>query len=337
MQVPVASEGPVGDAMRSGMPVLVESAEELVQRWPSLANDQARSGDAATITVPLTLDERILGVLYLAFRRPRRFAGNDLAFLATLAQQCAQALERARLYQQTQEAVRLRDHFISIASHELKNPLTVLLGNAELLERHADRSGTLSATDRQILAAITEQAKRQRRLIDRLLDFSRLQSGQFSVDLAPLDLKPLLERILDDLTPGLEQHAVRLASPSEPVLIEGDELRLEQVITNLVSNAAKYGPVESTITVTLRREQDTAVIEVHDQGPGIPPEERQHIFEPFYRAAQSGSAHVSGSGIGLYVVSQIAAHHGGTVTVESGDSGGAVFRVQIPLYHGSRA
>ncbi|MBK9714717.1 MAG: PAS domain S-box protein [Kouleothrix sp.] len=244
----------------------------------------------------------------------------------------AQLLEReqaARL--EAQQAVRLRDQFLSIASHELKTPLTSLLGNAQLLERRAQRASGFAERDLRSIRVIADQSGRLNRMINTMLDISRIQLGRLSIDRAPLDLSALARRVVADSQPLLVLHTVELQAPEGAMPIIGDELRLEQALQNLVQNALKYSPSGGAVRVAALRRGQHACVSVSDQGIGIPPDSLPHLFQRFYRASNVDEQHISGMGIGLYLVKEIVALHGGSIEVESVEGQGSTFTLSLPL------
>jgi len=250
--------------------------------------------------------------------------------------------EREELYAAEQQAraaaeaaVTLRDAFLSIAAHELKTPLTSLLGNIQLIERRIARNGGLSERDRHAIQVASQQAGRLRQMIDALLDVSRLEQGQLSITHDPVDVGLLVERIVQEVQPGLRQHSVESHTPAEAVMILGDELRLEQVLQNLIQNAIKYSPAGGTIDVTVEHDTTHVAVQVRDHGVGIPADALPHLFERFYRVSDAMERHIQGAGIGLYVVKEIVALHGGRVEVTSQEGAGSTFTVWLPLWETS--
>jgi PAS domain S-box-containing protein len=228
-------------------------------------------------------------------------------------------------------AVRIRDTFLSTAAHELKTPLTVLLGNIQLLQRRQRHAPTLTERDDRLLGVVGEQAARLNRLIAVMLDISRLQTGQLTILRTPLDIGALVRRVADDVQPTLVQHTLACRLPATPVTIEGDELRLEQVLQNLLSNAVKYSPHGGPITVEVKRQGKNVSVAVADQGIGIPQANLPMLFERFYRADNVDPQQISGMGIGLYVVRAIVELHGGRVDAVSPAEGGSVFTIYLPV------
>lgn len=261
-------------------------------------------------------------------------------------------LERERLYAAEQHAraeaeaaLRIRDEFLSIAAHELKTPLTTLMGNIDLIQRRARREGGLSERDERSIGVATQQARRLKQMIDSLLDLSRLELGQLSIEPEPLDLSKLARRVVDEVQPGLLQHSITCRTPDTAVMIDGDEVRLEQVIQNLLQNAVRYSPNGGSIEVVVAADAQAALASLHvrDQGIGIAAEALDQLFERFYSVPDTTIAHIHGVGIGLFVVREIVTLHGGAVEVASEAGVGSTFTVNLPLRasysvaHGERA
>jgi signal transduction histidine kinase len=245
-------------------------------------------------------------------------------------QERAQMLVREQAARADAEAaVRLRDQFLSIASHELKTPLTALHGNIQLIQRRVARGEPFDERNRRLLDVLFEQAARFNRLIDAMLDISRIQTGQLALERGEVDVDRLARRVVSEMQQQLEQHRVRYIG-GQPAPIEGDELRLEQVLQNLLHNAVKYSPDGGEIVVRVDRRAECACIAVTDQGIGIPQHALPRLGQRFYRADNADSQAFSGLGIGLYVVNQIVALHGGRMDVASTEGQGSTFTVTLP-------
>jgi signal transduction histidine kinase len=182
----------------------------------------------------------------------RRHRGNytadELALLEELAQRAAMALDNAQLYQDAQEALREREAFLLIASHEVKNPLTTLLGRSQMLRRRLERKAD-GARELEDIDIIIDQSKRINRLLSELLDASRLESGQFMLQPTPFDLGALIQRVVSEIRPSAPAHTITYAERAERLTIAGDASRLEQVFRNLIGNAVKYSPAGGTIAI----------------------------------------------------------------------------------------
>ncbi|HSH82637.1 MAG TPA: HAMP domain-containing sensor histidine kinase [Herpetosiphonaceae bacterium] len=248
---------------------------------------------------------------------------NERLLVAGLREQEARAAAEA--------ALAVRDQFLSIASHELKTPLTSLLGYTHMLQQEVLAGWGAGGRVQRMVGTIDRQARRLSTLIGQLLDVSRIEQGQFSIEQQPLDLAGLVTQVVDDVRLSLKEHTITLTHPDARVMVLGDALRLEQVLQNLLGNAVKYSPAGGPVLVRVEQMASEAILEVEDRGIGIPAEARARLFEPFSRAGH-GPAYASGFGIGLYVVEQIVKHHGGRITVESTEGQGSVFRVSLPVH-----
>ncbi|MEP7191153.1 MAG: PAS domain-containing sensor histidine kinase, partial [Roseiflexaceae bacterium] len=240
------------------------------------------------------------------------------------------ARERAARVE-AQEAVQVRDVFLSIAAHELKTPLTSLLGNAQLLQRRAERDGNATDHGKAALRVIVDQAKRLNKMILALLDVSRIETGQLSIERAPVDLCALVRRVVEEIQPALSNLTVDCQTPTGILMIDGDEVRLEQVVQNLLTNAIKYSPQGGPVVVHVEQHAHQARLSVTDIGMGIPQHDQPHLFQRFYRASNAEAQYMSGMGIGLYVVKEIVTLHGGIVVVNSTEGEGSTFTVCFPL------
>jgi signal transduction histidine kinase len=168
-------------------------------------------------------------------------------------------------------------------------------------------------------------------MVATLLDISRFEQGKLIIERAPIDLCALVMRIVEEVIPSLSIHIAECELPETAMIIDGDELRLEQVVQNLISNAVKYSPDGGTLRVRVAQRGDQACIEVIDQGIGIPAEDIPHLFKRFYRAGNMDEQHISGMGIGLYIVHELVHLHGGSVTVASTLKQGSTFTVCLPI------
>jgi signal transduction histidine kinase len=253
------------------------------------------------------------------------------------------ALERSRREQEVlvrelnatqeelQRSLRMRDEFMSLVAHELRTPLNTLFLETQLRSMQL-KKGNLAAFDADKLGAMVRRDERQIksmiRLIDDMLDVSRIRSGTLSVRPGQVELMELLSRVISDLSLQASAAGCTLTLvPHAPVSGWWDEFRIEQVIINLLTNALRYGggqPVE----VSVHDEQGCARIDVRDQGRGITPEDMDRIFEPYERGARNGEP--KGLGLGLYISRQLAVSHGGTLQVQSKPGEGATFSLLLP-------
>lgn len=266
----------------------------------------------------------------------------DVALLATLVALVWRTFAARERHLQTERdarataeaAVTLRDQFFSVASHELRTPLAVLLGSLQLLERRISRTSGTDEHLHQTFAAIHRQLARLQALIATMLDVSQIDHGQLKIARDPLDIAALVRATVDEVRPTAQGHPIELVihfDPPSAALVRGDALRLEQVLLNLLQNAIKYSPEGGPIRVDVTCGADHVSVSVADHGVGIPDDVLPHLFERFYRAPDVRSEHISGMGIGLYIVREVVALHGGTVTVASKQGKGSTFTVHLPL------
>jgi len=226
------------------------------------------------------------------------------------------------------EAEEMKSTFISVISHELKTPVALIKGYAGTLRRedaHWDEE-----TVRESVAVIEEEADRLTQLIDNLLDASRLQAGQMELNRGDVRLDKLAGRIVEKLRPQAESHTLELSFPETFPRIRGDEERLTQVLTNLISNAIKYSPEGGRILISGRYDQEQVYVAVTDEGIGIPAGEHERIFGRFYRVDSALTRRTQGAGLGLYLVKSVIEAHGGRIWVSSSLGKGSTFVFTLP-------
>ncbi|HEX6480915.1 MAG TPA: PAS domain-containing sensor histidine kinase, partial [Ktedonobacteraceae bacterium] len=221
-----------------------------------------------------------------------------------------------------------KDTFISMASHELRNPLTILKLQTSMLHKQLAKQGLQASVP--ALVSMESQIKTISRLVEELLDVSRIQAGRLEYLQERVDLDALLREIADTMQHTHPSHRILLQGTLQTSLM-GDPDRLGQVFTNLLSNAIKYSPEAQTVEMDLSASPETVTIRVRDHGLGIPREQRDKIFERFYRAAGPQQRAIPGLGMGLYIVAEIVKRHGGTITVDSEVGKGSTFTVTLPL------
>jgi PAS domain S-box-containing protein len=234
---------------------------------------------------------------------------------------------------EAQEAIRMRDGFLSVAAHELKTPITNLQGFAQVTLRHLEKAESIDpARIMHALKMIDTQSGKLAQLVKQLLDITRLQSGQSMLTMTSVNVTELAQQVIALIETQSTKHTFVLQAPSS-MMIEADTLRLEQVLVNLLDNAVKYSPHGGQITVVIEDLDPNQIqISISDTGIGIPEEERERIFEPFYRVYNDVvSAATKGVGLGLFVSRQIIAMHQGQIIVEAGPDGGSRFVITLPV------
>jgi len=227
-----------------------------------------------------------------------------------------------------------KNRFLRQVSHELKTPLTALREGAELLSEEA--VGKLTPEQREIAEILRHNSVELQKLIEDLLSFGASQFRKVTVDLGPVDIREVIGRVTEDQRLAIKARNLTLDIAAEDVMIPADSEKLRVVLDNLLSNAVKFSPPGGVIGVAARFDGDALELDVTDQGPGIPREERTRIFDPFYQGSQAGAGPVRGTGIGLSVVKEYVFAHGGSVEVV--DSGpGAHLRIRLPLIRAETA
>jgi PAS domain S-box-containing protein len=229
------------------------------------------------------------------------------------------------------QASRMKDEFVSVVSHELRSPLTPIRGFVQLVAKELDREGG-HESHVQRLRSLAGHVDRMTRLVDDLLDVSRLRAGPLDIRRKPTDLVAVASDVVQ-VRAASGEHVLRLEPALPTVVGDWDSDRLQQVIDNLVGNAIKYSPPGGKISVSIGVDARTgeAMLTVADEGPGIPAEDRERIFAAFYRTRSAATSQVSGLGLGLYICHELVAAHGGAIEVGSSSSGGAAFTVRLPL------
>jgi len=222
----------------------------------------------------------------------------------------------------------MKSTFISVISHELKTPVSLIKGYASTLRREDAKWD--EQTLRESLAVIEEESDRLNQLIDNLLDASRLQAGALKLELGYVALDKLAAQTVKKFRTQTHKHILSLDFPPDFPPVLGDSERLRQVLTNLLSNAIKYSPQGGTIRVSGRADDDWVYVAVSDEGIGIPKEEQERIFDRFYRVESSLSRRTQGAGLGLFLVKAVIEAHQGRVWVESAPGQGATFVFALP-------
>jgi PAS domain S-box-containing protein len=336
MKYPFATTTPIYEVLQTGEPLLrTDITPEMNQR---IAHDAEHLeilralGAHSAMAVPLKARGRMLGILLFSTNEPgRRYARDDVAMAEELAHRTVATLENARLFRESQDAVRLREEFLTVASHELRTPLMSLNLQIQSLQRGLSEQSRQATT--RTLSAVRRQLTRLSSLVDSLLDVSTITAGRLELELSEVDLVQLVREAVDRMHDVFAQagSAVTLHAPSAPVLGRWDAARLEQVLMNLLGNAARYGRGHP-VHVELYTDNAHAFLRVRDEGIGIAPEDRERIFGRFERAVSRRN--YGGMGLGLYITRQIVEALGGEVRVESEVGRGSTFEVRLPLSRG---
>jgi PAS domain S-box-containing protein len=296
------------------------------------AEDQVLLGQIgmrSLLCVPISGRAGVDAVLMLASEtNPHRYDHDDAVLASDLAGRAATGLENSRLLSEALESVRARDDFLAVAAHELRTPLTSLLLQIQILERALDRAQLDPASTRRSIRAAETQARRLAALVDGLLDVARLASNRMTIRVEDVDLRQVLNELETALAADLEKAGccLELSAPDH-IFGRWDRMRIEQVLTNLLTNAMKFG-AGHPIRVEVESTPANVRVSVRDHGIGISGEDQDRIFDRFERAVSS--RHFGGLGLGLYISVQILRAHRGSLRVESTPGRGACFIIELP-------
>lgn len=316
-----------------------------VERRPMIVEDIQKSdvvnpllrpkGIRSLLGVPLLVEGRMLGVIDVGSRQPRRFQQDDVTLLRLVADRVALAIDRTRIHEAEQQARlaaesadRTKEEFLAMLAHELRNPLAPLSNALHLLTREPQH-----ARERSLEIGL-RQVKHLGRLVDDLLDVARITRGRIELKRRSLELRAVVAAAVQSTRPAIDAREQQLSVtlPAEPIHLHADEVRIEQILGNLLTNAAKYGSAGGHIWLTVERAGNNAAIRVRDDGIGIAPEILPRVFDLFAQADRSLVRDGGGLGIGLTVVRRLVEMHGGTVEARSEGLGrGSEFMITLPI------
>lgn len=324
-------EGMSGDVLADLEPVVVNDYAS----WSGATATGTETGLRAVLAVPLVRAGELRGAVVLrSYDERTRFTLDDARLLGLFGDQAAAALANAEAFDRQRRAMeelekvnRAKSEFVSIVSHEFRTPLTGIQGFSEMMRDEDLAPGEM----KEYAADINKDAQRLNRLINDMLDLSRMEAGRMTLDREPTDLNAIVSDVAERIRPNAPDHPISLElDPSLPRLA-GDRDRLTQVVSNLLSNAVKYSPTGGPIVVTTAGEQGGIHLAVRDHGMGIPGDALERIWEEYSRVQSPETKGIQGTGLGLPIVRQIVTLHGGKVWAESEAGRGSVFHVLLPL------
>ena len=331
--LPAADQDLARDAVEQAVAVFVETPEEDQRRDPERALLAGGPG-GTRVAVPLLAGDHPIGVLVFGFSRWAPLSPGARSFVQALASLCMQALDRARLLDAEQQArreaetaSRAKDEFLAMLGHELRNPLSPMITALELMRL---RGGDVLERERTI---VERQVQHLTRLVDDLLDVSRITRGKIQLKRRLVEMGEVVENAIEMASPLLEARRHRLDAdvPRRGLLVEGDPDRLAQVLANLLTNAAKYTQAEGEVRVRASREGSQVVVRVRDSGMGIAPELLPRVFDLFVQGYRALDRSQGGLGLGLTIVRSLVDMHGGAVSAASEGMGkGSEFTVRLP-------
>lgn len=323
-------QGTIGQVARTGQPTLVGNTREQPDSKPVVAQTHSQ------MAVPILYQDEVRAVISLESPYPNAFNQHDIDFVIRLADHAAIAIENARLYEQAQSANRAKTEFMSVASHELKIPMTSIKGYAKLLTLGA--GGDLTDQQREFLNIISANVDRMDRLVGDLLDVSRIEAGRLRLEMGQVDLHEVIDTVIQSVKAQIEakQLALEIDVPATLQPVWGDHERVIQILTNLVSNAYKYTPDGGEIHIMVNGQTDSAssgclTVSVRDTGVGISLEDQQKLFTKFFRADDPRVRDVPGTGLGLSITKSLVEIHGGEIWFQSEPDCGTTFTFTLPI------
>lgn len=329
-------EGPFGQAIATGYPTLTTNFEPAAE-GESTTYHAVQMKLSSLLVLPLRSRREVLGALAIAANDPaRKMTDEKLPLAELLAERAAVAIENAQLYTQQVEArrkledlSRLKDEFLSIASHELRTPVTSIKGYTQLAKSLIEENDL--RTSAEYLDVALDQIDRMSRLILELLDVSRIETGRLEIRREEITWPNFVRSVVSRHGTAHPDRSFAVQLPERPIAVEGDRDRLEQVLGNLLENAVKYSPEGSDVAVRVEQSDSSVVTAITDHGIGIPTDEINQVFERFHRGRQVSSNNYGGLGLGLYISKQIIERHSGSIWVESRQGEGTTFFFTLPL------
>ncbi|MEM8858132.1 MAG: GAF domain-containing protein [Chloroflexota bacterium] len=317
--------GAMGTALKNIEPYFSNNVKDEEDYFPF------RFATQSIMLFPILLKDQIVGLVSIERDDLNGFSDDDLYSATTLVNHCAPVLANARLYHNAQAANYAKSEFISIVSHELKNPLTSIKGYGDLLL--SGLSGTLSNQQKEFVNTIHTNVRRMQRLIKDLTDVSRLDTGQLSIEPEPMPIGTVISETITTIQAVADKKNINIhldMLPHSPVVM-GDQERLVQVMTNLMSNACKYSPENSNVYVSLSNGGNRVKLAVKDEGFGISPEDQAKLFTRFFRSEDPNVRQAPGTGLGLSISRAIVERHGGELGFDSTLGKGTEFWFTVPL------
>jgi PAS domain S-box-containing protein len=332
----IVGEGIIGQVVSTGFPSLTTNVRPIADAANPGTYHPSPMKLASLLILPLRTRREVIGALIVAANDPdRAMTDEKLPLAELLTERASLAIENARLYTEQVEArrkledlSRLKDEFLSIASHELRTPVTSIKGYTQLAKTLI-KEGDLDTSEEYLDIAL-DQIDRMSRLILELLDVSRIETGRLEIRREPIPWAHFVRDVVHRHHTAVSDRRFHLSVPDDYKVVNGDRDRLEQVLGNLLENAVKYSPEGSDVTVTVDDKGDALVTAVSDRGIGIPADELAQVFERFHRGRHVSSTNYGGLGLGLYITKQIVERHGGTIWVESKEGHGTSFFFSLP-------
>jgi signal transduction histidine kinase len=319
--------------LESKRPRIINDLVEYLEEHPDSISSRhmIEEGIRSNLTCPLVALNKPIGFMFFSSRHTGTYRNAHVGIFLEIAGQLSTIVEKGRLYQKLLDLDELKNKFLGMAAHDLRNPISVISGYTQLLEKGI--AGPLTEKQRDMLRTMDLAANRMLALINDLLDISVIESGRLELHKQMESLPEFLEecRLSNDIIATDKGISLELSTDADLVSLVFDAERISQVLNNLIGNAIKFSASGTTIAVTARRAGDFAEISVADQGLGIPAEELPKIFGEFERSSTRSTAGEPSTGLGLAIVKRMIEAHGGTIDVESEVGKGSIFTFALPL------
>ncbi len=326
-------------------PIVVENTAK--DKRANCSDFLTRFGIRSLVGYPLTAGSQVVGVVYTGDFVPRTVTDQEMRLLTTLCTQLSAAIEKSRLHESLESKIRAQDRqlealqktnilksdFVTHVSHELRTPLTSIKAYMETLNEHNDDENF--AQRGEFLEIVSKETDRLIRIVGDILDVSKIEFGQRPIQRTQFELRPLVEDVVSVLAPTLKEKNITIdvRIPESLPRVEADEDLMKQVFINLVTNAVKYSPDGTTVTITAEEETVDVRVTVEDQGIGIPADEVENVFDKYFRVRSQNVSKFEGVGLGLAIVKNIVEQHGGSIHVESEEDVGSKFIFTAPREH----
>ena len=299
------------------------------------ASSRHESADGRAVTqlvVPIRIESEVIGLIMLNSPYPNAFSADDRAFVERLADRTAVAMENARLYEQLRNAKQQQSNFVAVVSHELRSPMTTIMGYTELLL--GNMGGELQPKQREMLEIVATNSRRMQLLIQDLADINRIQMGQMNFSIGEFNLVEVVNEVvrsLTDLVKGKKQRITMMLDAATIPPVSADRSRTAQILTNLINNAHKYTPEGGRIGVRMRVQRNFVLVEVIDNGIGISTADQAKLFGQFFRAEDRAVREQQGWGLGLSIVKMLVEAQGGEIVCRSEVGKGSIFSFTLPI------
>jgi PAS domain S-box-containing protein len=329
--------GVVGRALQTRRPQLVLDPES----DPDFVQDI--SGVRGQMAIPLVHRDHLIGVLNLKTTKPELFTRDAFDFLGMIASRVTVALDNAQLYQVSQQQLeelhqlymrvseleQLKTDVIRIAAHDLRNPLGIVTGYAEMM---LESGGSLSEEDRSFVEAIEKSGGKMLKIINDILSLEHIEAMQ-NENYQDVNLSAMISEVFggNEIRAQQKSQDYCITLPETPVCVNGDPAQLREAIDNLIGNAIKYTPDNGAVRVRLEQNADRVIFEVKDNGLGIPEDQQERLFQPFFRASNAKASDIEGTGLGLHLVKNIIERHGGKMRFQSVLDQGSLFGFDLPV------